>query len=533
MTAAQSAGVAPLEGATPALSVANVSKTFPGTRALVNLNLTIVEGEIRALVGGNGSGKSTLIKILSGYHVPDAGGEIRIGGELLQEGHPRVSYRLGARFVHQDLGLVDDISVIDNLFLNTGFPTTFGTVRGKRARRIAGEVLERLGLEIDPGAFVRDLSAGQKTGLAVARALSGSDERPISLLVLDEPTAALPAAEVAVLLDVVRAVAATGVGILYVTHRLDEVFQLASRVTAMRNGQEVITTEVAGLTRNLLLEYLVGAEFLEVHRAADLIAGKKHASVFHVDGLESRDFVDVSFDVGAGEIVGVSGVTGSGRESLSSVIFGALPRLGGDVKIGDRLIPPLRPDRSIRAGVALMPADRRVHGGMMNLSATQNLTMCRIKDFWKFPSIRRSLESKEAAHWFKILSVVPSEAYELPLSSFSGGNQQKVLLGKWLRLKPKVLLLEEPTQGVDVGAKATIHFQLLQAAREGCGLLVSSSDIDELVALCDRILILRDGHLVATLSGAEVNVTSVTRETLMTMHGGGMQHVFQPMAGES
>lgn len=530
LTNSDSAGAVPTTGMAPALSIENVSKRFPGTQALLDLTITIQVGEIRALVGGNGSGKSTLIKILSGYHRPDTG-EIRVGGELLLEGHPKVSHRLGARFVHQDLGLVDDSSVLDNLFLNTRFPTRFGTVRSLQARRAAKTALERLGLDLDPRTPVRELTAAQKTGLAVARAVSGSDQHLIRLLVFDEPTAALPAAEVAALIEMVKNIAKSGVGILYVTHRLDEVFQLASQVTVMRNGQEVITTPVTGLTREKLVDYLVGSELIEANKQVEQITPSGDAPIFRVRDVNSRGLADITFDLYEGEVVGISGVTGSGRETLNAALFGAVPRYSGDVRIAETSIPSFRPDRALRSGVAFMPSDRRVYGGMMDMTAVENLTIADLKEFWKAPSLRHSLESKETAKWFAQLSVAPSWAYDMPLSSFSGGNQQKILLSKWLRLKPRVLLLEEPTQGVDISAKALIHHQLLKAAEGGCAVLISSSDIDELVGLCSRVLILREGRLVTTLRGANVNVSSVTRESLMASDSPKSSNKFQLSMG--
>lgn len=494
--------------------LAGVSKTFPGTQALRALNLAVAPGEVRALLGGNGSGKSTLIKILSGYHRPDPGGQVHVGGQLLEAGRPQAAHRVGARFVHQDLGLVDDCSVLDNLCLNGGFPTRWGTVRQAAARRRVADLLGRLRLDLDPRTAVRDLSAAQKTGVAVARALRGWEEGAIRLLVLDEPSATLPVAEVRVLLDMVATVAASGVGVLYVTHRLDEVFEVAAQATVLRNGQEVLTTPVAGLTRAALLHHLVGSELEELRREADAIPSRPSGPLLSVAGLGTAGVADVSFQLAGGEVVGVAGVTGSGRETLAAALFGALPRRGGQVRVGDTQVPAFRPDLAIRAGLAFMPADRKASGALLDMSARENLTLAGLARFWRAPCLRRRLETAEAARWFARFSVHPPGAYEEPLFAFSGGNQQKILLTKWLRLRPRVLLLDEPTQGVDAAAKAEIHHHLLQAAAAGSALLVSSADLDELVALCHRVLVLREGRLVATLAGAQLSVANLTREVL-------------------
>lgn len=496
-----------------ALDARDLAKTFAGHRALAGISLSIGGGEVRCLVGGNGSGKSTLIKILSGYHHPDPGGRIHIGGHRLHPGHPKETHRLGARFVHQDLGLILDASVTDNLFLADRFPRRLGMVDARRARQRSEQAMDDLGLAIGVDTLVRDLSPAQRTTVAIARAVA-ANRTPIRLLVLDEPTATLPAAEVGALLDVIRRVAAGGVGVLYVTHRLDEVFDIGTDVTVLRNGHEVATERVQSLDRRSLLELIVGEEVAEVHRDHQGAAVSRTEPVLRVSGLNGRTLRGVSFDVSRGDIVGISGVTGSGREELNGCIFGAIERDAGTVVVNGREVPPHQPARAIRAGMAFLPAERRTHGGLMSLSATENLTITALKDFWSAPSLRARSEEREAERWFGRLSVQPHGAARSPLTSFSGGNQQKILLGKWLRLEPAVLLLDEPTQGVDAAATAEIYRQLLDAAERGAAVVVATSDIDELVALCNRVLVIDAGVLVKELTGEEVNVGSITSWSL-------------------
>ena len=503
-------------GATrPALEARGLAKTFAGVVALNAVDLDIEPGEVHALLGENGSGKSTFIKILSGYHDPDAG-EVRIDGEPMHLGSPDSAYALGCRFVHQDLGLVDSSTVIDNLCMNTGFPTRFMTVRQRAARKQAKADLVKVGLKrVDPRTLVGTLTPAMKTGVAVARALRQVSGTPVKLLVLDEPTATLPDNEVQHLLDIVRQVAASGVGVLYVTHRLDEVFQVADRVTVLRDGRKAATEPTTALDRRRLITLLIGSELDEIHVAAEhLDAPAAKESVLEVQDLCAIPVKDVSFSIAPGDVVGVAGITGSGRETILGAIFGAGIRDSGTVTINGKPLRPLRPDLAMGLGMAYVPPDRKILGGIMQFSARENMSLSDLSPFWHGLLLRRRAERRETRSWFDRLSVRPATAIEQPLLAFSGGNQQKVLFGKWLRRKPGVFLLDEPTQGVDIGAKAALHLKLLDAAEHGAGVLVSSSDLDELAALCRRVLVLRDGRIVTELSGSRLNVANIARECL-------------------
>ena len=312
----------------------------------------------------------------------------------------------------------------------------------------------------------------------------------------------------------VRRVAASGVAVLYVTHRLDEVFAVASNATVLRDGREVVTTQVSGLTRAQLLHYLVGSELEEAQRESDALPPERDDAVLEVEDLSAGRLAGASFKLHPGEVVGVSGVTGSGREDLTQAIFGGIPRARGRVRLAGVELPNLRPDIAVKLGMAYLPPDRKRLGGLMELTARENLTISGLRKFWQLPRMRRSLEIQETAAWFAKLQVSPPEAFDQRLLAFSGGNQQKILLGKWLRLTPRVLLLDEPTQGVDVGAKAIIHHSLLDAAAAGAAVMINSVDIDELVALCHRVLIIRDGRFAAELAGERLTVPNVSAQTL-------------------
>ncbi len=462
-----------LDGAAT-LSLRNVAKTFADKTVLDLEQLDIQPSEIRALLGQNGSGKSTLIKVLSGYH---------------------------------------------HLAYGRGYETRFGTIRRRAARRDALAALERVGLEVDPRTVVAALTPSQQTAVAVARAIDLSGGVQPRLLVLDEPTATLPDEEVASLLATMRRTAAAGVAIIFVTHHLDEAFEISDRISVLRGGK-LIGTEPATIDRDSLVEMLVGEELEQAYRDEARRARELDVTAaprLVVDRLEADHLKPISFSVRPGEVLGVYGLTGSGREAILGATFGALPRVGGEVKIGGRSIPPGNPRIAIQAGAGYMAPDRKTHGGMMQSSARENLTIVDPWRFWTAFGLRKRLERKEALAWFDRVAVSPSGAVEAPLASFSGGNQQKILFAKWLRQNPGVLLMDEPTQGVDIGARAILHGQILEAAEAGTAVVVSSTDEEELAAICSRILVIANGEIAA-----ELGKEAITEQAIVTsMHSNG------------
>jgi ribose transport system ATP-binding protein len=495
------------------LSATGLSKSFSGTLALSGVDLTIQPGTIHALLGENGSGKSTLIKILTGYHTPDAG-EAYVAGSHLSFGSAESSYRLGCRVVHQDLGLVDSSSILDNLSFTAGFPTRAGTLRRRESRAIADKALARIGLQLDVKQPVGSLSQALKTGVALARALREDPKSPTHLLILDEPTATLPHDEVDQLLGIVRDIAHSGVGVLYVSHRLAEVRRLADEVTILRDGRRVATGAIAGLSEKELVDLLTDGKLGDEIAPPARTSGTSLSKALSVKNLAVGPLADFSAEVSAGEVVGIAGLTGSGREVLLPSIFGAVFRDDGEVAVEGHPIRTGRPDLSIAAGVAYLPPDRKIHGGIMNLSARDNISISDLGPFRRVLRLNRKAETDEARHWFKTLSIRPASGINQSLERFSGGNQQKVLFAKWLRRHPKVLLLDEPTQGVDIAAKAELHRQIAKTAADGTAVLVSSADIEELTAVSHRILIIRAGRVVASLSGTDASISNVTRQTL-------------------
>ncbi|HEX4091829.1 MAG TPA: sugar ABC transporter ATP-binding protein [Trebonia sp.] len=508
-------GVAePGDAGETALEVHGLCKTFGATRALLPLDLRVGRGEVHALVGENGSGKSTFIKLLSGYHKPDAG-EVLVGGHPLALGSATASHAAGCRFVHQDLGLIATETVLDNLYAGNGYPTSFGTVNGRVARKLAAEDLARAGVDLDPKRVVGTLSPAEQTGVAIARALRRSDGGGPQLLVLDEPTARLPDREVGVLLALVRSVTRAGVAVIYVSHRIDEVLEVAEFVSVLRDGRKVASRPVAGLDHASLVALLAGDGVEEADVSTHVPPPPDAPVLLSVDQLTSGRLNEVSFEVRQGEVVGVAGITGSGRETILSAIFGGEPREAGQVSVAGQAVQGGRPDHGVAAGLAYLPPDRR-SAVVSGQTARENLVLARLRVHWRWPKISRRAERSETSTWFTRLNVRPVTGIEQPLSSFSGGNQQKILFGKWLRLDPKVLLLDEPTQGVDIATKAALHKEILAAADAGACAVVSSSDAGELIAVCHRILVMRDGRIAATLIGKDRTMANLTRASLGT-----------------
>jgi ribose transport system ATP-binding protein len=495
----------------PALTVQSVSKAFGRSTALAELDLTIAPGQIHALLGQNGSGKSTLIKILSGYHAPDTG-HAWVAGKPLTFQDPERSAALGMRFVHQDLALVETLSVADNMYLGGRFPTRLGSVRERALRSETSRALAEVGLDVDPAEEVGTLAPAVRAGIAIARALQGIASSGVKVLVLDEPTASLSFHEVGQLLNTVRAVADHGVAVLYVSHHLTETFAVADMVTVLRDGHKTGTWNVAELSHDVLVRAIVGqSEGASVNdeRASVRITRSHTRTVLEVSGLCSGIIADAELAVRAGEIVGIAGLTGSGRELLLPAIFGARGRTAGEVRVDGVAIVPSRPDAAMAAGVAYVPSDRKATGLFAQLSSRENLTISDVMRFWRFPRLAHDAELDEVRSWFQRLGITPADGHSLPVSALSGGNQQKVLLARWLRRDSRVLLLGDPTEGVDVGAQAEIHRQIRASAARGAAVVISSISPEELCGLCDRVVVLRHGRITATLAGEALTAASI------------------------
>lgn len=491
---------------TPLLRVTGLSKTFPGTRALADVDIDIRAGEVHALVGHNGSGKSTLIKVLSGYHSPDPGASVELAGRPAEFGalsHGRHGQSGRVSFVHQDLGLVLELSAMDNLALHGGFSRSrLGRVRWGEQRRVAERLMAPFGIDFDLEAPLAQVSPVERTIVAIAAALQGWDSSD-GVLVLDEPTAVLPPNEVGRLFTIVRNLRAAGAGVLYVSHRLDEIFALADRVTVLRNGARIDTRAVADIDKAQLVEMMLGRE-MEAEYRAGVPDHVDSPTVLEVSDLAGRYVRSVSFALRRGEVLGIAGLPSSGRDELPRLLTDRTDgAIGGQVRMparGDAWEPAhgWSPD-----GMALLPPDRGREGILPAMSVGENLSMSVLRGLGSALRLDHRAERRFSADWIGKLAV-KTEGADAPIATLSGGNQQKVLFGRTLARRPEVLVLCEPTAGVDIGARHAIYDLVADQVRAGLSVIVASSDTGDLLALCTRVLVLDGGLVVRELEGDDL-----------------------------
>lgn len=506
-----------------ALAARGLSKTFGGSHALIEVDLTIRPGEVHGLVGENGSGKSTLIKILSGYHAPDAG-QLEVFGRHvslpLRAGESRA---LGMEFVHQDLGLIPSLSVTENLrFASMATRRPVSHISWRHERRRVMAALEHYGVRLDPRSKVEDLAPVEQALVAIVRAVESmrtAMERGgghHGLLVLDEATVFLPRDHVERLFAVMRQLAAEGSSVLFVSHQLDEVREVADRVTVLRNGRLIDTVESAATSEDEMIQLIIGHELEIAARRGSALADSQGA--LHARDLRGRLLRGASFDVARGEVLGLTGLVGSGFEEAPHLLYGAVRAQSGTLSLsGDPL--PLRsmtPGRALRMGVVLVPGDRQRDGGVAALSVVDNITLPRLNAYFDKGLLRRVRMKREARALMDAYEVRPPTP-QLEYGSLSGGNQQKALLAKWLQTEPALLLLHEPTQGVDVGAREAIFGLVRAAAARGCATVCASCDYEQLALICDRVLIFGEGVIVSELSGPEVTKEQITAQSLSSI----------------
>lgn len=503
---------------TAALHATAISKTFPGTRALVDVSLKLEPGSVHALAGGNGSGKSTLIKLLAGVHAGDPGGRLRAGGlEVASDAvTPEWSRRAGIRFVHQDLGLFEELTVAENLAVDGAYPFRRGRIRWRELRYFAEQELDRRQLAVDVTAPVSSLRPSERTLVAIARALHGVHDRRDGVLVLDEPTARLPASEVDDLLAALRREAQAGHAIVYVSHRADEVLALADAVTVLRDGELVAAgVPASSLDEQRLARLVVGQELTSVCQTATTVAG---GTALELRDVHAGPLHGVSATFAGGDIVGLTGLVGAGRTTLLETIFGVRRPRAGAVLVDGRQLPLGDVAATMARGVAYVPEERLAQAAFPDLSVTVNLSAADPRRFWRPPLLRKAAE-RAAAHETMRQGAIRGPSVDAPLHRLSGGNQQKVVLARWLRRAPRVLLLDEPTQGVDVGARADLHRRIRAVAGEGACVVVASSDLDELLVLADRLVALRGGALEEVGRRGDVDREAL----LLAMYGVGAQ----------
>lgn len=471
------------------------------------MDLEIQRGEIHALLGQNGSGKSTLIKCLSGFHVPDPGAQITVGGEELPIPFlPTHVMRAGLRFVHQDLAIVPTSSVTENLGLGSGLPTKrSGRVDWKTAHERARAALERIDCgEVDPRAKAGDLPIAVQTMVAVARALDAfrMETDPVAV-VLDEPSAALPEHEVDILHRSIRQIAANGVAVLLISHRLSEIFALASRATILRDGYKIGTFEASELDPQQLTDLIVGTSISGQERG-NSSAIRSHDAALRVRSLSGGAVRDIDLDVRKGEIVGLAGLRGSGRSTIARLISGTQQRHDGSVEVDGESVAGRGVQDAVKAGIVYVPEDRKAFGVFPDMTVRENLLLPCLPTFRRrVGGIDKGRTERAARELIDRYGVKP-QMTELPIRMLSGGNQQKVVIARWLSLGPKVAVLDEPVQGIDVGAKADIFRILEEAAGNGVGIVLVDSDYENLSLLCHRVVIMHEGKIAGELTGADV-----------------------------
>ena len=498
------------------LEVVGVSKVFPGVRALDDVSFTLAPGEVHALVGENGAGKSTLIKVLTGVYQPD-GGELRYQDEPATFASPLDAQRAGISTIYQEVNLIPLMSVAHNLFLGREPRTRLGLLDEERMNREASEILARYGVTADVRRQLGTMALGAQQMVALARAVM-VDAR---VVIMDEPTSSLEPREVETLFGVIRDLHAQGIGIVYVSHRLDELYEICDAVTILRDGKVVHTGKLADLERIKLVSLMLGRDMSAVRREGFTGFAGEHATaddaapVLKVTDLNSRHKLhDISFSVRPGEVVGLGGLLGAGRSETIKAIGGAYPIDSGTVEVDGKDIKRPTTVQAVKAGIAVQPEDRKAEGIVAGLSVRENIALAILPRLSRFGLVSDRKIDKVVEKYMSRLQIKASSP-DQRVGDLSGGNQQKVMLSKWLNTRPSVLILDEPTRGIDVGAKAEVQSLIDELAAEGLGVVLVSSDAEELIEGADRVVVLRDGVVVGILTGADV-----TTEDLMTSIAG-------------
>ncbi|MBA3451455.1 MAG: sugar ABC transporter ATP-binding protein [Chloroflexia bacterium] len=479
----------------PTLRVIDVSKSYPGVRALQHVDLDVLPGEIHAVIGENGAGKSTLMKIIFGVTQPD-GGTITVQDTPVTIDSPFAAQRFGIAMVHQELSLVPALDVARNIFLGREPSLALGIIDWPRLYRDAAALLAHLGIGLNPRTAVRGLSTAQKQMVEIARALSWQS----TLLILDEPTSSLTQGEIRELFRILRDLKADGVAVLYISHRLEELPEIADRVTVMRDGHTIGTVTARTTPVSTLIRMMVGRGVEQLFPRVTVPIGKE---ILRVEGMTRHGVVeDVSFNVRAGEIVGMAGLVGAGRSETARLIVGADRKDAGQVFVDGRPVDIGSPAAAIAAGVALLPEDRKQQGLVLPLPVKTNLSLATLREFTRFGIVRQRERERMAQRFVRDLRI-RTPSLEFRVRNLSGGNQQKVVLGKWLGSHPRVLIFDEPTRGIDVGAKVEVYEEMNALIARGAGILLISSELPEVLGMSDRVLVMHERRLVADLPRAE------------------------------
>lgn len=494
------------------LRMQGISKTFPGVQALKSVDFSVTRGEIHALVGENGAGKSTLMKILTGALLEDEG-QISLGDQPVQINNPGDAQQLGISMIHQELSLIPYLTVGQNIFLGREPRARIGAfIDWPELYSQAQILLDQLNVNVDSRASVQDLSIAQRQMVEVAKALSFNAD----LIAMDEPTSSLTDRETEILFQVMRSFKERGISIIFISHRLEEVFEIADRITVLRDGETIGTDRIDDLDVNQVVRMMVGRELGELYPKDEI---ERRGVVLQAIGLEDgRELHPVDISLQSGEILGIAGLAGAGRTALAETLFGVRVSVKGQIKISGRPVKIQHPGQAIRLGMGFVPEDRKLQGLFLNMAVRENVVISALPEVSRFSFVNFSKADKLAKEFVEKLKIRTPSVKQL-VRNLSGGNQQKVIIARWLTLKPRILILDEPTRGIDVATKAEIHALMNQLAKEGVAVMMVSSDLPEVLGVSDRILVMRAGRIVAEFSREEA-----TQDNIMHAATGGREN---------
>lgn len=491
------------------IEMKNINKSFTGTSVLKNAAFSMDDGEIHALMGENGAGKSTLMKILTGVYTKDSG-EIFVDGKPVQYTHPKQAEKAGIVFIYQELNVLLDLTVEENLFLGKEVKKKFGIMDKKEMRKKAQDTLNKLGVDIYSGKTMSELSIGQQQMIEIAKALMVDAK----VIIMDEPTAALTPSETEVLFRVIRNLKEKGVSMVYISHRMEEIFELCDRITILRDGEYVGTKKICDTDMGDVVKMMIGRDIGE--RFPKRTAGMGKVA-FEVEGLTKKGvFENITFSVKAGEVLGVSGLMGAGRTEIMQAIFGNLSLDGGKITIGEETVAIHSPAQAKRLGIGFITEDRKSEGLMLEESIKKNIALTYLEQISSYKTvIKNNLENKLVDRAISELSIKCFGPHHI-CNNLSGGNQQKVVFAKWIFINPRLLILDEPTRGVDIGAKKEIYNIINQLAEKGVAIIMVSSELPEVLGMSDRIMVIHEGKI-----GGILNQSEATQENIMTLATGG------------
>lgn len=484
------------------LEVANARKTFPGVVALDNVQFKVRPGTVHALMGENGAGKSTLMKIIAGVYIPDQG-EVRLHGKPLTLNGPLDALEAGIAMIHQELNLMPFMTIAENIWIRREPFNAIGFIDHRKMNAMTESLFDRLGIDMDPETQVRHLTVAGRQMIEIAKAVSYESD----ILIMDEPTSALTDREVSHLFRIINDLRAQGKGIIYITHKMDEVFEIADDISVFRDGKFIHAAPASELDANKIIQLMVGREVTQMFPKEEVPIGEVMLSVkdLALDGV----FSDINFEVRAGEILGIAGLVGSGRTNVAETLFGVTPATSGTIAINGEEAVISSPHQAMLRGLALLTEDRKETGLFLGLSVLENMEIAVLRDGYTKRSFVEQGRLDSECDEMKELLRVKTPSLDERISNLSGGNQQKVLIGRWLMTHPRILILDEPTRGIDVGAKAEIHKLISKLARQGVAVIMISSELPEVLGMSDRIMVMHQGRATGFLNRDEANQVNI------------------------